>query len=253
MTLHQLSATLKDSAREKLVGNYGNSVMLTITHSLIIFLINFAITMPVSFIAVFVNMLTGASQLGPGYTIAVYLLTLIGSIFLGVMNTGVSLFFLNLACGRTASVSDLFYGYRYLFKKSLVLSVVTTLASTIPLLPYNICYYMFDTTFSPEWGLLTALCYIIGALICIPISLAISQAFFLLLDFPQYSAKQLLSLSIRIMKGRKWKYFYIQLSFFPLLTLNLLSLGIGNLWLTPYMNMTGVLFFLDIMKSDTSK
>ena len=252
MTLHQLSATLKDSAREKLTGNYGNSVLLTITHSLIIFLANFAITMPVSFVAVFVSMITGVAELGPGYTITVYLLSLAASIFLGVMNTGVTLFFLNLACGRTASVSDLFYGYRYLFKKSFVLSIVTTLVSTIPLLPYNICYYMFDTTMAPEWGMMTALSYIIGALICLPISIAISQAFFLLLDFPQYSAKQLLSLSIRIMKKRKWKYFYIQLSFFPLLTLSLLTLGIGNLWLTPYMNMTNVLFFLDIMKSDTS-
>lgn len=253
MTTHQLSATLKDTARGKLTGKYGNSVMFTIIHSLIIFLVSFVITMPVSFIAVFVSMLTGASAIGPGYTIAIYLLTMLASVFLGVMSTGVALFFLNLACGKTASVSDLFYGFRYLFKKSLVLSAVNVLVSNIPLIPYNICYYNYEATFSPEWGTWTLITYVIGTVIYIPISMALSQCFYLLLDFPNYSAKQLLSLSIRLMKGHKWEYFYIQMSFFSLLTLSLLSLGIGNLWLTPYINLTCALYFLHLMKSDSHK
>lgn len=253
MTSHQLSATLKDSARDKLVGHYGSSVLLTFIYDITIFLANFAVTMPVSFIAVFINMMTGASTLGPGFTIVVYLLTTLATIFLGVMNTGIALYFLNLACGRTASVSDLFYGYRFLFKKSLALSAINTLISSVPLIPYNVCYYMFDTTMDSQWGLLTALSYLLGILIYLPVFIALSQSYYLLLDFPKSSTKQLLSYSIRIMKGHKWKYFYLQISFFPLLTLSLLTLGIGNLWLVPYMNMTCTLFFLDIMKAPTSR
>lgn len=253
MKTHELSATLKNSAREKLAGKYSNSVMITFIHTLITTAVSFVITMPVSFIAVFVNMTTGDSALSPGYTIAIYLLTMIASVFLGVMNTGIALFFLNLACGRTASVSDLFYGFRYLFKKSLALSAVNILVINIPLIPYNICYYKFENTLSTEWGLLTILAYVIGMIIYMPLSLALSQSFYLLLDFPQSSVKQLLSLSIRLMKGHKLEYFYIQFSFFPLLLLSLLSFGIGNLWLTPYMNMTFVLYFLHLMKSDVSQ
>lgn len=252
MTTHELSATLKDTARGKLTGKYGNSVMITLIHSLIVVAVSFAITMPVSFIAVFISMMTGASTIGPGYTIAIYLLTMLASIFLGVMSTGIALFFLNLACGRTASVSDLFYGFRYLFKKSLALSAVNILVTNIPLIPYNICYYNFEATLSPEWGTWTTITYVIGAIIYMPISLALSQSFYLLLDFPNYSAKQLLALSIRLMKGHKWEYFYIQISFFPLLTLSLLTLGVGNLWLTPYMNLTCALYFLHLMKSGSA-
>lgn len=253
MTSHQLSATLKDSARDKLVGHYGSAVLLTFLHDLTVFFANFAVTMPVSFIAVFFNMLTGASTIGPGYTIAVYLLTMIATIFLGVMNTGIALYFLNLACDRTASVSDLFYGYRYLFKKSLALSVINTLISSVPLIPYNICYYMFESTMDSQWGLWTSLSYLLGILIYLPIFIALSQSYYLLLDFPKSGIRQIFSYSIKIMKGHKWKYFYIQMSFFPLLTLGLLTFGIGNLWLVPYMNMTCTLFFLEIMKAPTDR
>ena len=55
-------------------------------------------------------------------------------------------------------------------------------------------------------------------------------------------------LSIRIMKGKKRKLFTIQLSFLPLMLLSMLTLGIGDLWLTPFMNMTMALYFLDIMR-----
>lgn len=250
MTTHKLSATLKDTARGKLAGKYGNSVMITLIHSLIVVAVSFAITMPVSFFAVFFSMMTGTSTVGPGYTIAIYLLTMVASIFLGVMNTGIALFFLNLACGRTPSVSDLFYGFRYLFKKSLVLSAVNVLVTNIPLIPYNICYYKFEATIAPEWGMWTTITYAAGVLICLPVSFALSQCFYLLLDFPNYNAKQLLSLSIRLMKGHKWEYFYIQMSFFPLLTLSFLTFGIGNLWLTPYINLTCALYFLHLMKTE---
>ena len=71
------------------------------------------------------------------------------------------------------------------------------------------------------------------------------QAYYLLLDFPQYNAMELMKLSFRIMKGHKWELFCLQMSFLPLGFLCLLSFGIGSLWLVPYMNMTQTLYFLD--------
>ena len=86
---------------------------------------------------------------------------------------------------------------------------------------------------------------VIGMCIYIPLSLGLSQAYYLLLDFPQYSAMELMKLSFRIMKGHKW-----ELSFLPLGFLCLLSFGIGTLWLVPYMNMTQTLYFLDLMQNE---
>ena len=52
------------------------------------------------------------------------------------------------------------------------------------------------------------------------------------------------------MKGHKWELFFLQMSFLPLGFLCLLSFGIGNLWLVPYMNMTQTLYFLDLMQNE---
>ena len=48
------------------------------------------------------------------------------------------------------------------------------------------------------------------------------------------------------MKGNKWRYFYINLSFIPLLLASMLTCYIGLLWLMPYMEATMAAFYLDL-------
>jgi len=52
------------------------------------------------------------------------------------------------------------------------------------------------------------------------------------------------------MKGHKWRLFKLKLSFLPLQFICLLSFGIGNLWLNPYMRMTYTEFFLDLLNPE---
>ena len=77
--------------------------------------------------------------------------------------------------------------------------------------------------------------------------LVFSQCFYLMLDFPDYSAEQLLRSSMQVMRGHKGRLFYLHVSFLPLLLLALLSCGVGMLWIRPYMQMTYTCFFLDLM------
>ena len=88
---------------------------------------------------------------------------------------------------------------------------------------------------------------IIGTVILVIVSLTFSQAYYLLQDFPQYSAKELLQMSRQIMKGHKARLFYIELSFVPLLLLGILSCCIGLLWIIPYMASVKANFYMDLM------
>ena len=90
---------------------------------------------------------------------------------------------------------------------------------------------------------------IIGTLIAVYFSLCFSQVFYLLLDFPDYSVKQILSLSKKVMKGQKGRYFYLLVSFIPLYLLGLLSCCVAYLWIVPYVNQTTTNFYLDLMKN----
>ena len=92
-------------------------------------------------------------------------------------------------------------------------------------------------------------CLAAAMILYVPLSLCLSQCYFLILDFPDKSASDILRASFRIMKGHKGRLFYIELSFLPLLLLGAVSL-IGLLWVIPYMQMTYAAFYFDIMKQE---
>ncbi len=245
-------AELKEKAREQMAGRYGNAILLSICRGLIVFSLSFAVSMTFSMI-VTIRVLAGGSG---DTSLTEYLLltacTTLLSIFAGVFQTGIILFYLNSACNRPATISNLFYGFKYLFKKSLGISAVLVLLNALCLLPYDICFFLLrsgsgDTV---TLAVLTIVFIVIGLCIYLPFALGLSQSYYLLLDFPQYSATELMKLSFRIMKRHKWELFCIQLSFLPLGFLCLLSFGIGALWLAPYMIMTQTLYFLDLMQGE---
>ena len=69
---------------------------------------------------------------------------------------------------------------------------------------------------------------------------------FLLVDCPELTPLQCIKLSNRMMKGHKFDLFYLYLSFIGWFLLGLLTLGIGYLWLAPYMQTSVAAFYEDV-------
>lgn len=69
---------------------------------------------------------------------------------------------------------------------------------------------------------------------------------FLLVDCPELTPLQCIKLSNRMMKGHKFDLFYLYLSFIGWGLLGILTLGIGYLWLTPYMTASTAAFYEDV-------
>lgn len=76
--------------------------------------------------------------------------------------------------------------------------------------------------------------------------LAYSMSPFILKDKPELSANQAINLSQKMMKGHKFDFFCLMLSFIGWGILAVFTLGIGYLWLAPYMSATMVAFFEDV-------
>lgn len=76
-----------------------------------------------------------------------------------------------------------------------------------------------------------------------------SQAFYLLRDNPELEARQALRLSTQMMTGHKAQLFLLLLSFLGWALLAALTLGIGFLWLGPYMGVTLAGFHEELRKS----
>ena len=92
--------------------------------------------------------------------------------------------------------------------------------------------------------LLTAL---VMAVIAYIITLRFSLANILLIDNPQMGAIESMKTSSDLMRGNKGRYFYLSLSFIGMMLLMFLSCGIGAIWVTPYMNMTYIQFYREVI------
>lgn len=238
---YMTSSELKNRAKDLLDGRYGSAILILFLGNMI----------TVALTTICSTIFSGLQLMMHTHLIAGALLSmLINSgitLFTNIFSAGYALFFLNMACRRSCDVSNLFYGYKWQFSKCMTISAFFTVIDFVCMLPYQICFARFRQTQEIGWFIAAMLTVSAAIIIITLISLIYSQCYYLMLDFPDYSAKQLLNTSRRIMKGHKARLFYLQVSFFPLTLLALLTCGIGMLWLSPYMQMTYTCFFLDLM------
>lgn len=119
----------------------------------------------------------------------------------------------------------------------------------------NIVDNMFKLGFKPFWR--SALGYFLMAvkiflwmlLFIIP---GIIKAFayvltpYILKDNSELSCLEAIERSRLMMKGNKWRYFVLCLSFIGWILLGILTLGIGLLWIAPYIYTTSAAFYEDV-------
>lgn len=72
---------------------------------------------------------------------------------------------------------------------------------------------------------------------------AYSMTMFIAEEHPELSADECITRSMEMMKGHKWELFVLDLSFIGWLLLSIITLGIGLLWLSPYMELAHVKFY----------
>ncbi len=237
---------LKDKAKDTLSGNYGTLILGGFLFSLIIFLVLFLFGFAL-FLSFLASLYTGGA-----YSMAALRIfqfgCVIAHILSGFLGFGTACLCLKLACGQPAYYTDVFYGFqRQNLLKTLLLTAIRLALGYVCRLPFD--YFKAAISgaqdISSLWPALLAC--LAGCCIYIPIALALDVTYFLLLDFPDRKTAGIVSDSFRLMKGSRSRLFLLQLSFLPLRLLCLLTFGVGELWLEPYMHMTYAMFYLDLI------
>lgn len=252
MTRYKQIFELKNAAKDRLDGRYTGAILIFVMSALINRLASSLID---SIGGTTLNSIANTSGSMTAYyivTAVFYVLLVIADIICAVMNAGIALYFLNLACGQPFSFINLFYGFQNDSKKSLIIASAMVLCQVVCLWPFQYMIQNLVQTRDISWLYYALPALVVGLCVYVPISLGISLSFYLMLDFPQYSAKEILSLCWRTMRGQRRRLFLLELSFLPLMLLCVLSFGIGLLWLQPYMQMTYTFFFLDLMNPGKS-
>jgi uncharacterized membrane protein len=149
-----------------------------------------------------------------GWVLSIILLLITGSWQAGILS-----FFLNLIRSEQLSIKLLF--------------------SQLPrLIPFFLLYLLVGI-FILLWSLLLIIPGIIA-------SLRYSLAFYIMVDNPEIGAREAINRSKEMMRGQKWKYFKLLLSFIGWYLLCIVTIGIGFLWLIPYVYAAQAAFYEDL-------
>ena len=256
---------IKNDAKDSLDGKYSGAIGVILVSNLIITTIISWISNIVVGVSTSMMQLSGSEAATLAVSGVVEVILLAANIILNVLNAGVALYFLNMACGQPGTMGDLFAGYRGDNKKVLQISAVLTTAQTVCLLPYQYLInkvqmamiqgmtqgtQMVDAVMAEKYLLYAAIALGVGLIIYLPFSLAFGLSYFFIWDFPELSAKEVMVLCLKKMKGHKVRLLRLELSFLPLMLLCVLSFGIGFLWLRPYMQMAQTKFYLNLMNPE---
>jgi len=196
------------------------------------------------------NPLTATSAtvetLGISHTVVYYLSTFILSLILSVLNIGLLKIALDTARGYDIRFQDLFYGFKHHPDRAILAQGVILLLTYLCILPGSgLCIYGYRQK-SVTLLLAGTAVLCVGLVIYLILSLMFSQTMFFLTDYIDIEAIQALKESVRIMRGKKGKLFYLQLSFIGIYLLGAIACGIGLLWVIPYMQVTMATFYRKI-------
>ncbi|MBV8046085.1 MAG: DUF975 family protein [Paludibacterium sp.] len=137
----------------------------------------------------------------------------------GPLEIGVATVFLQFIRGQESRVSQLFCGFD---------RFVTGLAA-----------YLLMILFIFLWALLLIVPGVIAML-------SYAMTFYILADEPGIGARAAIAKSKIMMFGNKWKYFCLICRFAGWFLLGVATLGIGFLWIVPYMMTSFARFYLDL-------
>lgn len=146
---------------------------------------------------------------------------LLSMIISGPMTLGIAYYSLGFSRGEEPNWHVLFDGF-----KRFVPSLLT---------------YLYMILLIVLWSLLLIIPGILKAL-------SYSQTFFVLADDPLIGPKEAVKKSADLMKGYRWKYVCLNFRFFGWTLLCILTLGIGFLWLYPYMQISYAKFYDEVKK-----
>lgn len=235
---YKSSEELKAFAKEHLFNKYGVTIGACVISSLIPLCIS-------HFSTIFVNMSTIFG------IVLNFVISFVVSVLAGLFTSGNKYFFLKLVCGQPVTINDIFYGFKMYPNKAVMIQMYISVWIYLSIIPNTIMSYVM--LLYPDNSVITLFYYlslILYYVVYIMIFLTYSQAFYLLHDFPEYSVSKILSTSRKLMKGNKFRLFYLIASFIPLIMLGLLSCGIACLWIAPYINAAFTEFFLDLIKKN---
>ena len=209
---------LMADARMSLSGNWGMAILGYMLYTVLLMSFSMFVFSSVLFVSM-ISQLGGADAMAATGAMNLFA-NLVEMLVSGAFMVGFAGFFLGIAQEGAAQLELLFVGFQRFWK--------------------SFGTYFFYTLFIILWTLL----FIIPGIIA---TFRYAMAFFIIADDEDCGALEAIRRSKEMMKGNKWKFFCLHWRFFGwALLASLFTLGIGWLWLVPYMQTSFAKFYEDV-------
>lgn len=142
------------------------------------------------------------------------------------LSLGISICFLNICRNSNSQFNDLFLGFNNLFKTigvTLLVGIIVFLGYLLFIIPGIIFSFMY------------------------------SQVYYVLADNPTFSVWECLKESSRLMIGKKFDFFVLELSFILWIILVAITFGIAGFYVLPYYQATLTNFYIDLKNDSINK
>lgn len=227
MTLKEI----KGNARENLIPHLGISAITILIATLIQTVIATVASLPIAgtgFLTFF------------SYEAGFIISSLLG----GIIQVGICKYFLSMISERKVSPFDILYGFRHSPDKIIAVNIFITFIEVICMLPYAVYACFFANNDSRQSVLMVFGIALVFEIIVFLVLLPFSFTSFILVDMPELSAAKTIKMSCYLMKKQYFKLIGFYLSFIPLGIVSLITFGIGDIWLKPYIHTSFTEFYL---------
>jgi len=239
MNQFKTSREIKAIVRGRLLGNYKTAILAYVIMEGITGIALSLVNQPAKNPTAMGNLI---------YWAVYFILTLLS----GVFAVGQFHIYRKILHNMQTEIKDMFAGFSMHPDKAILITFLTFVIGFLGGIPFCISTFILGLTRSFYLVPIVSILFILFIVFLVYINLTFSQALFLLMDFPEESATELMKRSSVLMRGNKFKLFYLNVSFIGILSVTVLTCGLGMLWAYPYMTCSKAVFYEELMRNHMS-
>ena len=239
-----VSSDFRAEARKKLEGKWGKVACITLIYMLIFFVISFIENKFDNSMSSLISLIVTIIEIPLGFGIIFALFKIFHNEEIGTFD------FLNLGFSNFKRSWAVSLNIVLKMIIPIILIIVSSILTTFGIAGLISASILYSTSSVGLFGLLTTLGVII--LIVSMIWATIKSYYYQLsylvaIDNPDLTAKEVVEKSANIINGKRWKLFCLQFSFIGWAILSVVTLGIGFIFLLPYVHFAIVAFYKSLI------
>lgn len=235
-----IPSNLRKQAREALKNNWGKAILLTLAYYFFVIILD-------AFQKIFFK--------SPSLSLAYSIIELVITVPIAF---GLSISFLNLKRQKTTTAFSFITEGFSRFGKCWNIYLWVLVKMLLPICCFIMAIILFCVLLAIRLQIwLVIIISIIAYLTCIVYAvsrgLLYSLVYYIACDEPDLTGKEVVNKSEKLMTGNRGNLFLLELSFIGWMFLGILTLGIGLIWVVPYLQVTVACFYDELTKSDVKE